>query len=56
MAKYHLECARCGAILPDFGGWFAAGQKCPQCGSVHIEARYTTDWDRFDDGIRNGSG
>ena len=55
MEKYHLECTRCSAILPDFRHWFEAGQKCPQCGSAQIEARYATDWDRFDDLLTAGT-
>ena len=54
MEKYHLECTRCGTILPDFRSWFEAGQKCPQCASAQLEARYATDWDDFDDLLTGG--
>lgn len=49
MTKYRLECTGCGATIPNFSRWFLAGQRCPQCDSTVIEARYNTNWETFDD-------
>jgi threonine synthase len=42
-SDYHLTCVACGAVTPDFGAWFAAGQRCG-CGSPRAELAYGTPY------------
>jgi threonine synthase len=43
MGKYYLICKNCEASLSNFAHWFQVGQKCPECQSIFIEARYHSD-------------
>ena len=40
--KFVLRCVLCGAEIDGFGRWFAAGQRCPECGSDRADVVYRT--------------
>jgi len=45
--KYQLRCTACGAVIKDFGEWFAKGQRC-SCGCSRAEAEYDYDYSGLD--------
>lgn len=44
MKKYSIVCKKCGHVTESFGQWLAQDQCCPECGSNHVDVRYTADY------------
>ncbi|MEG1910006.1 MAG: pyridoxal-phosphate dependent enzyme [Bacteroidales bacterium] len=47
MSKYKLTCKVCGYEVADFSSWFSLNQVCPKCGSKHVEANYTSNYNEL---------